>query len=246
MEEDGTSIKQTAVSIPSGGILGIVTLKNGGVISGISNGYFTTTSTQIIFPSGTRFGIVIIRVDGTMSLQNPIDTTVRTTITVPVGSIFGVLTLSNKGVVTGIGSALFSTQYLLLGDSTGPNVPATLGNFGVVYFSEQFKLSQSTIINSAPVLQQLQTISAIVQIGVKDRFDTITSLSVPTGSSFAIIPSTGQGVVSVIEGGATSTFTVLPGQLFVVFNVQDGKVTDIGDGFFTTTTTTFTFGTGSQ
>ncbi|XP_045033198.1 mucin-3A isoform X2 [Daphnia magna] len=245
-EEDGTSIKQTAISIPSGGILGIVTQTNGGEITGISNGYFTTTTTQLVFPFGTRFGIVIILPDGTMSLQQPIDTTIKTTITVPVGSVFGVLTLSSQGVVTGIGSASFSTQYLLLSDSTGPNVPATLGNFGVVYFSEQFKLSQSTVINSASVLQQLQTISVIVQLGVKDSFDSVSSLSVPSGTSFAIIPRASQGVVTVTEGGATSTFTVLPGQLFTIFNVQDATITNIGDRLFTTTTTTLSFGPGSQ
>jgi hypothetical protein len=180
-----------------------------------------------------------------MNVQNPIVTKVKTTITVPAGSTYGLIVLSSQNVVTGIGSTSFTTQNLLISDSTGPDVPAVLGNFGVMYFSEQFQLSKSVVISSAQVSTQLKTISSIIQIGVKEIFASIADLSVSSGSSFGIIPAKGQGVVTVNEGGSTSTFTILPGQIFALMNAQGALVTNIGDGFFTTATTSMSFGSGT-
>jgi hypothetical protein len=223
----------------------MVAPSSGGDISGIVSGYFTTSQTKITFQSGATVGIVTIRPDGTMSVQNPVVTKVKTTITVPAGSTYGLIILSAENVVTGIGSTSFTTQNLLISDSTGPDVPAVLGNFGVMFFTEQFQLSKSIVISSAQISSQLQTLSSIIQIGVKEKFGSVADLSVASGSSFGIIPAKGQGVVTVNEGGSTSTFMVLPGQIFGLLNAQGALVTQIGDGFFTTSTTTMSFGSGT-
>jgi hypothetical protein len=236
-EEDGTSIKQTSFSIPSGGILGIVTLKNGGEITGISNSYFTTNSTQVIFRFGVRFGIVITNSDGTMRLQNPIDATGKTTITVPVGSVFGELALSSLGEVIGIGNAYFATRNLVTGFSSFPTPSTLLGTFGLIYFSEKFNFSQSVVTSSTVFNSGLKTISATVHVSAGNRkIDSIDSLSVRQNSSLAIIPKAGEGIVSVREGESSTlfNFTVLPGEMFGIFNAQDTKVTNINNGFFTT------------
>ena len=51
-------------------------------------------------------------------MQNVFTTSGSTVVTVPVGTVFGQVKQTSGGVVTGVGSASFGTQNLMVSDST--------------------------------------------------------------------------------------------------------------------------------
>ena len=56
-ETTSTSSKETSISIPAGGLLGIVTTSGSGQTTAIRNGHFTTAATQFTIASGASFSI---------------------------------------------------------------------------------------------------------------------------------------------------------------------------------------------
>ena len=252
MESSSSSSKETTISIPAGGLLAIVTTTGGagGQATAIRNGHFTTNSTRFTFTSGASFSIWNILANGTNVVQNPFVTTDNTIVTVPEGSVCGQVRQSIDGVLTGIGSASFVTQNLMVSDSTGPEVPITLGSFGVVTFTERWQLSTVTISSPVAISSgNLQTIAGIVQTGsssgVASSSTTLAQLNVPSGSSFAIIPAGGQGQLGVTDGTSSASLTVFPGQMFYLMNCQSAKVTQLVNGYFTTSSSVITFGPGT-
>lgn len=241
--------KRTIWTVPKGSIMGIKTSSaNGGQADGILKGYLTSTTSSFTFPAGATFGIIRIKQDGTMEMVNTYTTSRSTTVAVPAGSKFGEIKVSDRGVVTGIGSASFSKQQLLLGyDSVNPIV----GTFGILQFHEDFQLASSAVISTPPMsaLNNPQEILAGI-VPVYDRStessSTTSTLTVPSYRVIAILPADGEVVVRDDASRTPVTLSLLPNRIFVLITTSSGgTITDVSDDFFTTSKTRISFGSGN-
>ena len=115
----------------------------------------------------------------------------------------------------------------------------------MVMFTGSWQQLSSVSVSSPGAIPSgnLQAIAGILQTGSGSPVTSTTDqLIIPDGSSFAIIPSGGQGLVNVTDGASSASLSVFPGQIFYLMNCKGGKVTQVVNGYFTTSTTTITFG----
>ena len=105
------------------------------------------------------------------------------------------------------------------------------------------------MISTRNVSSILSTLAAIIQIGSNDQTSHLTSVSdlpIPLNSSLAIIPFKGQGQIVIQEPDSLKTLTILPGQIFGIFESSRGMITNLDKGFFTTEKTELTFAAGTS
>ena len=242
IREQGSLTTKWKFSIPSGAILAVYTKQDGGKITNLRNGLFSTKSTTITFAPGTSFMIMRVDSRGLFYIQEVLMVTeTMVEITLPVRSIMGSLRFNEQYILTHIGTMTFRTQYIV--SETTISETITYTSFGLLYI-ETAQLGQ-LVIRSTVYLPGLDNFL----LGILPLQSTVTkeeNLNLLDGDLLAIIPSGGRGDIKVIlTDWNQKDYTINPGSIFAVKIAGSAVIEKLVGGYLTTEKTFLSFPAGS-
>ena len=244
--EQGSLTGAFEISIPSGAILAFHTTQDGGKITNLWNNIFSTNSTTISLPPRTTFMILAVGSTGQFYIQQVLlITTAISQVIVPLPSTIGSLLFNNQLILTSIGGSTFSTQYLLA-DTSNSDLQ-TSDCIGVIYsVSPDSISSQLAITSTIAFTGYSQFVSGIFPVRSMIVETETGKIFVTNGDLFGIIPSGGQGIITVVfSDSQKKVYKINPGSILAVLTSDSTEITDVSNGYFTTSQTCISFPTGS-
>ena len=172
-------------------------------------------------------------------------TTAICQVKVPLPSTIGSLLFNNQLILTSIGSSTFSTQYLLTDNSNSDL--QTSDCIGVIYSVNPNSISSQLAITSTIAFTGYsQFVSGIFPVGYTNAETETGKILVNNGDLFGIIPSSGQGIVTVtFEDSQRKVYNINPGSILAILSSDLTEITYISSGYFTTSQTRISFPIGS-
>jgi len=243
INEQGSLITKWQFTIPSGAILAVYTTQDGGEMTNLRNGLFSTNTTTITFAPGTFFMTLFVDTKGLFYAKEVLLVTEKMVeVAMPVRSIMGSLTFNNQYILTSIGGMPLGSHNIYWQAND-----VTFKTLGVVY-SHTRQNSQlvirSTIDFSFPSYDKFLT--GMMSLRFFDVEAKEEKLDLVDNDMLAIIPDGGHGIVKVEFSDALhSNYSVLPGSIFAVKVAGSASIEHLLHGYFTTEQTLLSFPTGS-
>ena len=240
VQEQGSLTGKRQFTIPSGAILAIYTTQDGGKITNLRNGQFSTKSSTIILAPGTTFMIMLVDSTGLFYIEKALLVTTTTVeVTIPVLSMMGTIEFNSRYILTSIGTMTFSTQYILTETFSSEIIRSI--SFGLFY-SESAESTDLIIRTTVNLPGFDKHLSAIVPLRSTDVTIKEEKLALVDGDLFAIIPSGGRGTVEVIfTDWSQKKYSITPGLIFAVKVAGSSVIEHLSRGYFTTERTVLSF-----
>ena len=235
IKEQGVLAKEWQFTIPSGAILAIHTTQDGGKITNLRDGLFSTSLTTMSYAPGTTFMIMLVDSTGLFYIHEVLMVTTTTVeFTVPAYTLMGSLTFDSHYYLTHIGIMTFSTQYVLSETTTSVS-------FGLLY-SETIEYT-TLIIRSTIYLPGFDKfLSGIMPMKPTTALLKEEELTLVNGDLMAIVPAAGRGSIKVLlTDWSEKEYNVAPGSIFAVKVAGSSVIRHLSYGHFTTEKTLLSF-----
>ena len=240
IKEQGVLAKEWQFTIPSGAILAIHTTQDGGKITNLRDGLFSTSLTTMSYAPGTTFMIMLVDSTGLFYIHEVLMVTTTTVeFTVPAYTLMGSLTFDSHYYLTHIGIMTFSTQYVLSETTTYETITSI--SFGLLY-SETIEYT-TLIIRSTIYLPGFDKfLSGIMPMKPTTALLKEEELTLVNGDLLAIVPAAGRGSIKVLlPDWSEKEYNVAPGAIFAVKVADSSVIRHLSYGHFTTEKTLLSF-----